>query len=700
MLKRILCSVLVFTSNSTIAQQPETSKWYFGVNAGLDFSIDPPAVLTGMMVTNESCAAIADNNGNLLFYSDGENVWNSQHQVMANGSSLMGDMSSTQGALIVRKPGSQSLYYLFTACPASGLRYSVVDMSLAAGLGSVTAVKNLLLQSSVTEQMSAVRHCNGTDVWVMVHEENSKNYCAYLVTSAGVNATPVISNVGHYQGSGGFVSFFISLKFSPNGKKLAASLKDSLFIFDFNPSTGIVSNFQKLGSGLGGMYVPEFSPDGTKLYAARSVSPTRLLQWDLCSGIPSVMAASQTTIFTAGATAYALQLANNGKIYLALIVSDSLGVIHNPNALGAACNFSFNGQALQPNKSYQGLPNFICSLFLQSAPPFSYTVDCMQSQFIAAPPYASGSSCAATNFYTVSGITWDFGDPASGSANTSTLTAPTHSFSAPGIYNVKLAYETACGADTIRKTLSVGLPPQYTLTGANSVCAGGSLTISTTGNDSLNWYLSDSAITAYASGNTLVNSLPAAGTYTWYAALPSCTVSGARQAFTVQAHPFPVISVTPVQPTICAGEQTVLTASGAPFLSWQNTTPGPSATFQPMANTVYSVSGTSAHGCVSSATVEVVLNTCLRLDEGEHTLPLTIYPNPAAHTFSIRLPQSGINGSVRIMIFTANGQLLRDEVLAVNGSSLNLQQPAGRKGIHFVRITSGTDQFSGSVIFE
>ncbi|WP_378015678.1 GEVED domain-containing protein [Adhaeribacter terreus] len=47
---------------------------------------------------------------------------------------------------------------------------------------------------------------------------------------------------------------------------------------------------------------------------------------------------------------------------------------------------------------------------------------------------------------------WNFGDPNSGPANTSSLQNPTHAFSAPGLYTITLVTTNAFGSDTLVKT--------------------------------------------------------------------------------------------------------------------------------------------------------------------------------------------------------------------------------------------------------
>lgn len=69
---------------------------------------------------------------------------------------------------------------------------------------------------------------------------------------------------------------------------------------------------------------------------------------------------------------------------------------------------------------------------------------------------------------------WDFGDPASGSANNAVTENPSHAFSAPGIYNVRFAAitTTGCLSDTITRAINVSrLPvPQPNFTFSDSSC--------------------------------------------------------------------------------------------------------------------------------------------------------------------------------------------------------------------------------------
>ena len=101
----LLITVVFFSEKATA--QGQGNIWYFGNYAGLDFNSGSPVVLNNSaMSAFEGCSSIADENGNLLFYTDGMTVWNMNHQVMYNGTGLYGNSSSTQSGVIVPLPGN------------------------------------------------------------------------------------------------------------------------------------------------------------------------------------------------------------------------------------------------------------------------------------------------------------------------------------------------------------------------------------------------------------------------------------------------------------------------------------------------------------------------------------------------------------------------------------------------------------------
>jgi hypothetical protein len=75
-------SLLSFWCSSLLFAQinKRVNVWYFGYNAGLNFNTGTPTPLTdGALSIWEGCATICDENGNLLFYTDGSSIWNKNH---------------------------------------------------------------------------------------------------------------------------------------------------------------------------------------------------------------------------------------------------------------------------------------------------------------------------------------------------------------------------------------------------------------------------------------------------------------------------------------------------------------------------------------------------------------------------------------------------------------------------------------------
>ena len=422
----------------SISAQAEASKWYFGINAGLDFSSGNPIALTnGELVTDEGCATISENNGDLLFYTDGITVWDKQHNIMPNGTGLTGDSSSTQSAIIVPKPGDVSIFYIFTVddlAGPKGLRYSEVNMTLNGGNGDITNQKNIELNAFTTEKISAVKHANGIDFWVVTHDWNNNNFLSYQVTTAGVNIVPVISSVGEEHGDNGLDSKGY-LKISPDASRLALaswSGNSVVEIFDFDNTTGIVSNPILIGNGFfstgpaSGAYGIEFSPDSNLLYVTDQnflfgFTTSRLFQFDLTLSTANDMINSVTTLYDDSDTNTilgALQLAVDGKIYIARAQEQFLDVIENPDEIGFASNYSQNAVSLGNRFCGAGLPPFISSFF-----NFSIITQgtCL----------GQGTEFSLNSNTEINSIIWDFGD-----GFTSTETNPTHYYQNAGSYTI------------------------------------------------------------------------------------------------------------------------------------------------------------------------------------------------------------------------------------------------------------------------
>ena len=372
----------------------EALRWWVNFNHVLSFYGDEPvreSIPDSVGFAGEGISNICDVNGNLILATEGTRISGGDGNLIENGDSLNGGQSSSQAALIVPNPSYNNIYYVFTTDHFGGvyfnsggaLSYSVVDLSLNGGHGAVTQ-KNVFLMTATTEKQSAVKHCNGHDIWHVSHQYGSNAFYAYLVTDDGVSAVPIISNVGTSLGPADQGSSALGcMKISPQGDKLAftvhpisnlGNLPAYSELFDFDNATGLVSNPIHIPADVyPSPYGVEFSPDGTKLYIGNTsqhgYTQSEIFQYDLNSGNASEIVASRALIGTSS-TIYmgigSLQLAKNGRIYVARVAGQYLDEITYPNLPGTACQFV--DKKINSGHVSHGLPNMVSSFAADLTP--------------------------------------------------------------------------------------------------------------------------------------------------------------------------------------------------------------------------------------------------------------------------------------------------------------------------------------------
>lgn len=471
----------VLLSCTTHFAQLQNANWALESGKQLSFNSIPPTAGISSINTSGIPSSISDAAGNLVLYSDGVSLWNGIHAQVANSTGLI-----SGNVLIEKQPGSSNIYYLFIASTA-GLYYSIIDMSLAAGQGSITT-KNALIAAypNGTNGINGVRHCNGSDFWIVNSSNvgNSLQFDARLFTSSGISTVPVSSMYGPLSVN---LQLFglVKISFSPRKNKMAFGCNFEFGLLDFDPLSGIATSSISLGNGannLGTCFATEFSPDGTRLYGVKNTTDD-IYQWNLCaSNVLSILNSryqitvpliNQNTDFAD------LALGIDGKIYLAQS-SAKLTVINSPNALGAACNVSFAAQSPSVNGNF--VQNFIKkSNFQLVPPPFTYSLtSCQVVNFNPSQITSSNQPYCNTLAGNFSGYHWDFGDPTTGAANTSTNTNPTHTFSSPGTYTVHLYRLNSCSlsADTTSQVIQI-VGPTININTSNISCASlGTATVS------------------------------------------------------------------------------------------------------------------------------------------------------------------------------------------------------------------------------
>jgi hypothetical protein len=242
--------------------------------------------------------------------------------------------------------------------------YSIVDMSLASGNGSVT-VKNSSLLGYMTEKVTAVKDPFNNRYWIAAHQFGTNSFYAYALSSSGLSA-PVISSIGTVH-TGTPQNTYGQMKFNPCGNKLALTIgyTDVWELYDFNTNTGVVSGGASYPI-FAHVYGIEFSPHSTRVYVSTYDPNRTLVQYDITPTNTNVVASSEVTLSTTPSI-YGMQLANDGKIYVVKSFNQYLGVINSPDTLGLGCNYNDTQLDLDPsfmgNMAALGLPGFVQSYF-------------------------------------------------------------------------------------------------------------------------------------------------------------------------------------------------------------------------------------------------------------------------------------------------------------------------------------------------
>ena len=175
---------------------------------------------------------------------------------------------------IIPDPGDTNKYYLFSIGVTSifGLYYSVIDMSQNNGLGAVIQ-KNILLNAfKSVDCISAIKHGNGRDWWILFRRWDTLNntFYKFLVTPNGIGG-PYLQNIGELSDNG-----FLRTIFNHSGNKLSTiNYRGLIETFNFNRCSGLLYNDklirpENLSSPYPELWSCEFSPSGRYLYVSSS----------------------------------------------------------------------------------------------------------------------------------------------------------------------------------------------------------------------------------------------------------------------------------------------------------------------------------------------------------------------------------------------------------------------------------------------
>jgi hypothetical protein len=390
----ITTTLLIFGLATLLFSQDYDAQWIQspGPTAVMDFRNDTIAFhhLSDTIGAFEATANICDKNGNFLFFTNGIYVFDRNGNNMPGGNwlsfynpnyylAITFGAPNSQGVMILPKPGNDQIYYIFHFVPTdtnftyqgmsysepTHFYYSLVDMSMNFGLGDVFAKDIRLPLNGVNcaSKMTAVKHANGRDWWIIRHGWKDNKYIKFLLTPDEVLG-PYFQNIGPaFQQNGITFDYYGTSVFNQQGTQMASvNAWSPTVVLDFDRCSGEFSNPLVIRNSLSdttilGGYGLSFSPSGRFLYVNTKIL---LNQYDLWSATPNDSVEIYKVDSTDGYYLNSQRLAPNGKIYISTYHGGShhLHVINQPDSFGVACGFQFQGQECMTSNT-ANLPNMV-----------------------------------------------------------------------------------------------------------------------------------------------------------------------------------------------------------------------------------------------------------------------------------------------------------------------------------------------------
>lgn len=344
--KKILFAISLFIGLNTLHAQYENDVWFFGGgSAGMSYShtlkkFQPYSIHEPL--GGEGCAVATDpTTGDMMFYTDGNTIYDRHHKVMPGGNNLGGNSSSAQAVAIVPVPGDCGQYYVFSnskgGTPDVGKVYSsIVDMAANGGDGAVVNPKTLI-RDNILEGMISIPKRNSNDFWLVGSDDNLGATFYVLEISVNGISSPKLYNLGPR-------AYTYCLSYNQKVGKIAASYPNNgVYVFDFDDSSGTLSNVKLIDDNFTSAYSSEWSLDGTKLYYSSWNNGADIRQYDFSNPTNPITVILDAYSSLDSLDGGGLKLGPDGKIYfIAARAATFLSCIISPDSAGLACQYQPN----------------------------------------------------------------------------------------------------------------------------------------------------------------------------------------------------------------------------------------------------------------------------------------------------------------------------------------------------------------------
>lgn len=448
--------------------------WYFGNQAGLDFNPQPPPdnppvpLLDGQMSAPEGVATQSDQNGDLLFYTDGVTVWGRDHSII--GDNIGGGQRSTQSVFIMPFEDDETMYYVITTEEIFGdntynLNYSVVDIKENNANGAVV-LQNLHLFAPSTERIAGAAQ---DATFFFAHEFGNNVFRAYVAAEEGLRG-PIISSIGSVHDASNQANGEGYLRV--DGTDVAVGLSgptNAIELFEIDTLDLTLTNYRRIE--ITNAPYPQYSiygieMRGSKLFVSLLSSGGSIInEYYIDTTDVSYIENNFWNLYDDSERLGALQTAPNGQIMIAHEGATSLGVI-NPRDTLDQSTLQLNFVDLGGRTSELGLPNNID----QDGNAFGDPL------LTVGGPGCIGTSVAfnADTTSIIDEVAWTIRRASDNSiVHSSTETEFDFIFNDAGLYDVGLRMFNRCGLDTtLTATVEIFPNPEDpTIPTATALCS-------------------------------------------------------------------------------------------------------------------------------------------------------------------------------------------------------------------------------------
>ena len=234
-------------------------------------------------------------------------------------------------------------------------------------------------------------------------------------------------------------------------------------------------------------------------------------------------------------------------------------------------------------------------------------------------------------------------------------------------------------------------PVNITSAAQQTLCSGSTASLSVSGTGTINWYASGSSNTSLGTGTSIAISTLSPGTYTYYAASTNTCTEGTRIPVTLTVFATPTLNISSNATLSCAGDQIMISVSGASTYTWSTGSNASTITVSPTLTTQYTVIG-KQNGCTANAAITLSVKPLPQLSVTGNThicigqtTTLTIN-GASSYTWSTGVNTNSIVVSPQtntnyLVVGTGTNGCMNDTLIKVNVSPVPTVQITGNNVI-------------------